>query len=132
MLVLGFELLDAGAAVDVVEAEFEDAVIVDAAFAGELGRTARASKVLVFMEPELLLFSGAVLACWEDATEGSALDVGVGVGVWSPELDCVVDAHVDGVMFRGLWRECWIALVLGLCVLVLEDCFEDIVYVDRL
>jgi hypothetical protein len=47
------------------------------------------------VEPEFFLFGCAVLACWEDCTDGSALDVGVGVWIGSPEFDGVVDAHVE-------------------------------------
>jgi hypothetical protein len=95
MLVLGFELLDSCAAVDVVEAEFEDAVVEDAAFADVGAAAARAGEVVAFVQPEFSLSRGVVLAGCEDTTEGSTLDVGVWIWVGSPEFDGVVDAHFE-------------------------------------
>jgi len=62
MLVLGFELLDSCAAVDVVEAEFEDAVVEDAAFADVGAAAARAGEVVAVVQPEFSLSRGVVLA----------------------------------------------------------------------
>jgi hypothetical protein len=60
VLALCFELLDACAAVDVVEAEFEDAVVEDAAFKDVCSATARAGEVVAVVQPELLLSRGGV------------------------------------------------------------------------
>jgi hypothetical protein len=93
MLIFSLELLDAGAAVDVVEAEFEDAVVEDAAFADVGPAATGAREVVAVVQPEFSLARGGVLVGGEDAAEGSALNVGVGVWVGSPEFDGVVDAH---------------------------------------
>jgi hypothetical protein len=47
VLVLCFELLDASTTVDIVEAKFEDAAVVDSAFTDVLSTATRASQVLV-------------------------------------------------------------------------------------
>lgn len=93
MLVLCLELLEASATVGVVEAEFEDATIEDAAFADVCSAATGAGEEVTVVQPEFSLASGAVLTWCEDAAEGSALDVGVWVWVGSPELDGVVDTH---------------------------------------
>jgi hypothetical protein len=62
VLVLCFELLDAVTAVDVVEAEFENAVVEDAAFADVCSAAARGGEEIVVVQPELLLSCGGVLA----------------------------------------------------------------------
>ena len=101
VLLLCFELLDARAAVDVVEAKFEDTVIVDAAFADVLGVAARAGEIFAVVQPEFFSLCGAVEAWCENAAEGSAFDVGIWVCVRSPEFDGVVDAHFRSVMLEA-------------------------------
>lgn len=61
VLVLCFKLLDAVTAVDVVEAEFEDAVVEDAAFADVCSAAARGGEVVAVVQPELFLSCGGVL-----------------------------------------------------------------------
>lgn len=92
-LVLSFELLKTLAAIDVVEAELEDPVVVLAAFADVGVWALGPGQILVVVEPEFSLF-GSVVTTWTfDTSKDSALNIGAWVGVRSPEFDGIVDAH---------------------------------------
>lgn len=103
MLVICLELLEASAAVGVIEAEFEYASVEDAAFADICSTATGAGEKVAIVQPEFSLARAAVLAWCEDAAEGSALDVGVWVWIGSPEFDGVVDAHFGVGMLEASW-----------------------------
>lgn len=92
-LVLGFELLKALAAIDIVEAKFEDSIEVVSAFL-DVGIWALGPrKIFIVVEPELSLFGSAIAPWTFDASKDSAFDFGAWVRVRSPELDSVMNAH---------------------------------------
>jgi hypothetical protein len=62
VLLFCFKLLNARAAIDVVEAELEDAIEVDATFPNILGTALRAREVFAIVQPEILLLCSAVEA----------------------------------------------------------------------
>lgn len=62
MLVLCLELLEASAAVSVIEAEFEDMAVEDAAFVDVCATTTGVGEKVAVVQSKFSLASGAVLA----------------------------------------------------------------------